>query len=403
LKRLDALADIIYFKGFDALALEEAVRVALIHTAFFNAGGGERLLLEMRRALKDLGHDVDLYTAYFDKRAWDVITNGMSDVPEPIILREPMISKIFRKAKLLGALLAAWRLEEPVERLRLRYDLIIETFLGVPLKWADATYVHFPLVDSLKFLMHQYRLRLYERAYNSLAIWMARALADSTKPVMTNSTWTVKYIRGAYGSQRVYVVHPPVNVEELSSIGGDRGRIVLTVSRIDWAKRVTEIPEVARLVPEAEFYLVGSTRPESGPVLEVLKERAERLRNFHLETDVPRKRIIELMSQASIYLHPPFAEHFGIAIAEAAAAGLVPVVYRDGGGWTDIVSRIDERLGYTNVEEAAHIIRSLLNDPGRLRALSARAREVAKGFSYERFKERLNGVISSLSPDLSAK
>ncbi len=379
------------------------MRVALVHTAFFNAGGGERLLLEMRRALKDLGHDVDLYTAHFDKRAWDVITNGMSDVPEPIILREPMISKIFRKAKLLGTLLAAWRLEEPVERLRLRYDLIIETFLGVPLKWADATYVHFPLVDTLKFLMHQYRLRLYERAYNSLAIWMARALADSTKPIMTNSTWTVKYIRGAYGSQRVYVVHPPVNVEELSSIDGGRGRIVLTVSRIDWAKRVAEIPEVARLVPEAEFYLVGSTRPESGPVLEVLKERAEELSNFHVETDVPRKRIIELMSQASIYLHPPFAEHFGIAIAEAAAAGLVPVVYRDGGGWTDIVSRIDKGLGYTSIEEAARIIRSLLNDPERLKALSARAREVAKGFSYERFKERLNEVISSLSPDISTK
>jgi len=403
LKRLDALADIIYFKGFDSLALEEAVRVALIHTAFFNAGGGERLLLEMRRALKDLDHDVDLYTAYFDKRAWDVITNGMSNVPELIILREPMIGKIFRKAKLLGALLAAWRLEGPVERLRLRYDLIIETFLGVPLKWADATYVHFPLVDSLKFLTHQYRLRLYERAYNSLAIWMARALADSTKPVMTNSTWTVKYIRGAYGSQRVYVVHPPVNVEELSSIGGDRGRMVLTVSRIDWAKRVTEIPKIARLVPEAEFYLVGSTRPESGPVVEVLKERAERLSNFHLETDVPRKRILELMSQASVYLHPPFAEHFGIAIAEAAAAGLVPVVYRDGGGWTDIASRIDEGLGYTNVEEAAHIVRSLLNDAERLKVLSARARQVAKGFSYERFKERLSEVISSLSPSLSAK
>jgi Glycosyltransferase len=108
---------------------------------------------------------------------------------------------------------------------------------------------------------------------------------------------------------------------------------------------------------------------------------------------VPRKRIIELMSQASVYLHPPFAEHFGIAIAEAAAAGLVPVVYRDGGGWTDIASRIDEGLGYTNIEEAAHIIRSLLNDPERLKALSVKAREVAKGFSYERFKERVNEVV----------
>jgi len=74
-------------------------------------------------------------------------------------------------------------------------------------------------------------LRLYERAYNSLVIWMARALSGDTRPVMTNSTWTARYIREAYGSKRVYVVHPPVNVEELSSIGGDRGRIVLTVKQ----------------------------------------------------------------------------------------------------------------------------------------------------------------------------
>ncbi|MCG2872877.1 MAG: glycosyltransferase [Acidilobus sp.] len=124
---------------------------------------------------------------------------------------------------------------------------------------------------------------------------------------------------------------PPVNVEELSSIGGDRGRIVLTVGKMDWGKKVIEIPNIARLLPEAEFYLVGATRSESGPILKALRERAKGLRNFHLETDVLRRRITELMSQASIYLHPPFAEHFGIAIAEAAAAGLVPVVYRDGG------------------------------------------------------------------------
>jgi glycosyltransferase involved in cell wall biosynthesis len=220
---------------------------------------------------------------------------------------------------------------------------------------------------------------------------------------MTNSAWTAEHVKRAYGSQRVYVVHPPVNVEELSTLGGDRGRIVLTVSGIYPEKNVLAIADVARLVPEAEFYLVGATGPASGPVVRELKRKSEGMRNFHLETDVPRRRILELMSQASIYLHPPFAEHFGIAIAEAAAAGLVPVVYRDGGGWTDIVSRIDEGLGYTSIEEAAHIIRWLLNDPGRLRALSARAREVAKGFSYEKFKERLNEVISSLSMNLSAK
>jgi len=56
-----------------------------------------------------------------------------------------------------------------------------------------------------------------------------------------------------------------------------------------------------------------------------------------------------------------------------------------------------------NIEEAAHIIRWLLNDAERLKVLSARARQVAKEFSYERFKERLNEVISSLSSDISTK
>jgi hypothetical protein len=50
-------------------------------------------------------------------------------------------------------LLAAWRLEEPVERLRPHYDLVIETQISVPFRWADASYVHFPLVDTLKFYL----------------------------------------------------------------------------------------------------------------------------------------------------------------------------------------------------------------------------------------------------------
>jgi glycosyltransferase involved in cell wall biosynthesis len=376
------------------------VRIALVHTLLFVAGGAERLAIEAYRALEDLGHDVDLYAAYVDERAWQILTSGMGNIPRPRVLGEPPISKLLRNAMTLRSLLAASHLKNAVGRLRSRYDLVIETQTNVPVGWADACYMQsFPLAGLLTYYINieHLKLNLRERAYNSLIAWIARTLADKTKPVIANSSWIAEHVKRVYGNQRVYVVHPPVNVEELSSIGGDRGRIVLTVSRIDWGKKVWEIPDIARLVPEADFYLVGSTGPSSKLVLNLLEERAKGLKNFNIETDVPRKRIIELMSQASIYLHPPHAEHFGIAIAEAAAAGLVPVVYRDGGGWTDIASRIDQGLGYKSVEEVAHIVRSLLNDAGRLKELSARAREVAKGFSYERFKGRLNEVIRELA------
>jgi len=382
------------------------MRIALVHTAFFVAGGAERLFLEMYRALKDLGHEVNLYTAYFDEKAWEAATSGMSNIPKPAILGEPAVSRLLHKTQSLRALLAASQLEKPIRELRPRYDLVIETQSNVPLKWADASYIQaFPLAELPEYYLHIERLKLslHERAYNSLVAWWARSIANKTKPVMTNSSWMAGYVRRAYGSQRVYVVHPPVNVEELPSIGGDRGRIVLTVSRIDWGKRVWEISNIAKLVPDADFYLVGNTGPSSRRILDLIEERSKGLSNFHLVIDVPRRRIFELMSQASVYLHPPVAEGFGMAIAEAAAAGLVPVVYRDGGGWTDIASRVDQGLGYTGIEEAAHIVRALLNDPGRLKALSARAREVAKGFGYENFKARLSEVINSLSSSLTAR
>jgi len=98
-------------------------------------------------------------------------------------------------------------------------------------------------------------------------------------------------------------------------------------------------------------------------------------------------------------LHSALATSSHVNLFENSTPSLpsLSVVYRDGGGWTDIALRIDQGLGYTSVEEAARIVRSLLNDPGRLRALSAKAREVAKGFSYEAFRARVDEVIRVLT------
>ncbi len=71
---------------------------------------------------------------------------------------------------------------------------------------------------------------------------------------MTNSSRTAECEKDLWKPEGL-LCSPPVNVEELSSIDGERGKVVLTVSRIDRGKRVTEILEVAKLVPEADFYL----------------------------------------------------------------------------------------------------------------------------------------------------
>jgi len=373
-------------------------RIGLIHTLIEEAGGGEKLALEMYKALRELNYDVDFYTAHKDTKAWEILTSGAQNIPSVKELGEPFISRILRangKFVRYRRLLTMEYLTKPMNNIKNNYDLTIETQANIPLSWANASYIHFPaLIDYISL---QAKTGISRKLYNSLVIKKAKSLISKSGFVMTNSTWTANYIKKAYGNDlKIKIVYPPVNIEELLSINGERRKIILTVSRFSPEKKLDTIPDIARNIPEAEFYLIGSTSNYSPPVIKAINKKATGLNNFHIETDVPRKRIIELMSQASIYLHPPFAEHFGISIAEAAAAGLVPVVYKDGGGWTDIVSRIDEGLGYKNTEEVVLIIKKLLSENGRIDNLSEKAKDIAKDFSYEKFKERLNEVIEEL-------
>ena len=117
------------------------MNIALALYSLSVVGGGERLALDMYRALRDLGHEVDLYTTRFDERAWQVLTNDIDNIPRPIVVGVPLIFKFFDRTKTLRELLVTSYL---VRRLKPHYDLVIETQTGVPLRWTDAAYVALP-------------------------------------------------------------------------------------------------------------------------------------------------------------------------------------------------------------------------------------------------------------------
>ncbi len=111
------------------------LKIAVVHTFFDDAGGGERLALEMVRALRELGHRTDLYTAHVDERAWGVLTSGLEDPPRPIPLGEPLLSKALRRTGRFvrfRRLYAITRLSGKVKRVTKGYDLVIETQTNVP-------------------------------------------------------------------------------------------------------------------------------------------------------------------------------------------------------------------------------------------------------------------------------
>lgn len=101
-----------------------------------------------------------------------------------------------------------------------------------------------------------------------------------------------------------------------------------------------------------------------------------------------REELRGMLRDAMFYLHPPYPEHFGISIVEAMSAGLIPIVYRDGGAWYDVVSKVSSMLGYSDIDSVPGIIKNL-RITRSFTLLKNKSIEVSSTFTYESFRKNL--------------
>lgn len=192
---------------------------------------------------------------------------------------------------------------------------------------------------------------------------------------------------------------------------GDGRLQVLTVARLvpEHAYKGVDTllaawPLVLRSVPEAQLVVVGD-----GPDRPRLEREAARLSldgSVRFAGRLDDRALAKAYAQAAAFALPArtrvgrgaAGEGFGLVFLEAAAAGL-PVVAGNGGAIPEVV-----RDGETGLlvdpespEAVAGAIVRLLRDPGFARRLGEAGRRLAQEeFSYERFRERLAGLVERL-------
>jgi glycosyltransferase involved in cell wall biosynthesis len=379
------------------------VKTIIFHPLLEVGGGAEKLALEMHRALLELGYESRLITFVIDEerleKTVELLTPGFKPVLD--VYELPLYSELLdtlmlgltrgrlvrlRRALLIKTLLSHVR--------RNPGELFIDTASHVPTP-VDIAYVHVPLV------LPSVNTGLVRKTYN----WLVRRVADSltgdTGLVLVNSSWTRRVFESVYGSRyRVRVLHPPVDVEYFYSNNAKRDKLIVTVSRFSPEKKLESILTVARHLTDYKFYIIGSATRASGKVLAELRRRIERngLENVEIKTNMPRVELKAVLARAMFYLHPPYPEHFGLSVAEAVAAGAIPIVYKDGGAWTDIVSVIAQDLGYVKIEEVPGIVRRFEDKFELVNQLRTRGHEVASRFKYENFKHGVAEVIKQFNP-----
>jgi len=172
-------------------------------------------------------------------------------------------------------------------------------------------------------------------------------------------------------------------------------RVVLFLGRVHAKKRpaliVEALPALRARVPQAALVVAGHV--DEPAYLDALRRRAGELGQrdaLHVLGDLPSVQVAEALAAADVLALPSQQENFGLAVAEALAAGvpvvitravaLAPLVERHGAGWV-----VEPRA-----EEVAGALIAALQDEPQRAARGARGRAAARAeLSWESVAPRL--------------
>ena len=286
-----------------------------------------------------------------------------------------------------------------------KYDLVVNTRSNEVLAPAHVHYLHgvIPpyIVGSNEAMMYYEVAYGVERRHIRDIIRSLLHLVQLrvTRLVLANSRYTTNLL--ATLGLKAKVLHPPVRSKEVMQYINTkwlyRKRIIINISRISPEKRLEIIPLIASKIPEASFVLVGSIQDYSYYLKLMKLKKLANADNFLIIPNISRHEIYRLLNDSIIYLHMAPHETFGISIVESMAAGCIPVVYKDGGPWYDILEERDGLYGYSynTVEETIEKIRDIISNPYRHVEVSERARLRALVFDEQIFKAKFREIIKS--------
>ncbi|MFC7175648.1 glycosyltransferase [Halosegnis marinus] len=330
-------------------------RLAVLHNTLDLRGGADAVCVRACAALAER-HDVTLFTVSRADPAAVAADFGVSlDVPGDVRVASPPLADAVagafaRAAPRIGPQLPARStlLRAFFRRHADEYDLAVSTANEFALSLPSLQYVHFP----------QFHGRRTPRAdpgtldplWSRLAGPTPGAVGDDAH-LLANSAWTADTVASIYG-RRPAVLHPPV-APVAGRAWADREPGVLVLGRIAPDKRTLDAIRVADAVRERghdlRFHVVGTAAPAYRDYVERVRSAAAERPYLAVETDADRERVETLLGRYRYGLNAKPDEHFGMAVAEYVAAGMVAFA-PDSGGQRDVLAG-DERLLFDGVEE----------------------------------------------------
>lgn len=221
------------------------------------------------------------------------------------------------------------------------------------------TYTHYPVIssDMLRKLRNAKDSRSLKTVikfwyWRAFMLWY-RYVGSFVTIATTNSTWTNNHMNDIWPSCKSRIIYPPCSTEKLviKSAEWKRKNQAVVIAQFRPEKRHKLILQsYARFLESSDnialapkLIMIGSTRSAAD------REYVNHLREWshtslkipeHLlefRTDCPYEEIKKYLKESMYGINAMWNEHFGIAVVEYAASGLIPLVHASAGPLLDIV------------------------------------------------------------------
>lgn len=286
-------------------------------------------------------------------------------------------------------------------------DIIFNTSGGflpfnVPSSRTIITYIHFPPslmtspITSSKYST-SLKWKVYFKPYQYLSSRIINYTLSKSNICIANSEFTRKAIKEVYPQIDPIVIYPPVDIDKFkySFQNNTRKNQVVVISRFSPEKQIEKAIRVAKKLESQgfKFKIMGSLLPSNVLYFNKLQKMVS---SYHLEDkvllrpNVPFEEIIRSMSESKVYLHTMTGDHFGIAIVESMAAGLVPIIPAHG-GCSEIMGT---EYQYDSLGEAATKIVKQSENYGPF--TKEKMYERSKAFSSDEFRKKIKNCMEQI-------
>lgn len=229
--------------------------------------------------------------------------------------------------------------------------------------------------------------------------------------VITNSEFSRRAIIDALGLDNIYILSPPIDVETFSNVAlmtnGDdeRNDTILVIARIAPHKKIENAIKLAKILKNNN---IGKGMKIVGNLyyyfFDYYLELQQMVLNLGLtdyvtfEINASLDKLLSIIRESTVYFHPMVGEHFGMAVLEAMAAGLVPVVPNEGG----LTEFVPQEYRFNTIEQAAEIIICVLNHLPKTERIkiSDDINKFSNSHYIEGFQTIFNEVVSRRKNDV---